>query len=380
MRIYEEKDLVRVAKRDNNTKRPYLLVDPLQGKHIPVSPAESLELFSCMGEMLSETCRGERLIVIGFAETATAIGAAAAIFCPEVKFYLHTTREAVEQEGEVLYFSEVHSHATEQKLSAARLDEVIGNADRIVFAEDEVTTGNTIMNLIRCLRERYPENSLKFGVISILNGMNEEQKARFEREEITIMYMKKLISADYERLLEAYSYEAENIIGNCRTSDMTCKGKSFSGKQDPRLGVKPEEYQEACGELADSCIQWMMDEGEKLAGKRILVLGTEEFMYPALHTAGKLEQECGCQSVRFHATTRSPILPSPEEEYPLHSRAELKSLYDGERTTFIYNLEEYDAVLIISDAEEVSQEGLLSLKEALAQAGNKSVYIAEWSE
>ena len=34
---YTEKDLVKIAKRENNTKRNYLVVDPLQGKHIPVA-------------------------------------------------------------------------------------------------------------------------------------------------------------------------------------------------------------------------------------------------------------------------------------------------------------------------------------------------------
>ena len=34
---YTEKDLVKIAKRENNPKRNYLVVDPLQGKHIPVA-------------------------------------------------------------------------------------------------------------------------------------------------------------------------------------------------------------------------------------------------------------------------------------------------------------------------------------------------------
>ncbi len=36
--MYKEEDLVRIAKRENNTKRKYLVVNRLQGKHIPVSP------------------------------------------------------------------------------------------------------------------------------------------------------------------------------------------------------------------------------------------------------------------------------------------------------------------------------------------------------
>lgn len=35
---YQEKDILRIAKRINNSRRPYLLVNPLQAKHIPVSP------------------------------------------------------------------------------------------------------------------------------------------------------------------------------------------------------------------------------------------------------------------------------------------------------------------------------------------------------
>ena len=58
----------------------------------------------------------------------------------------------------------------------------------------------------------------------------------------------------------------------------------------------------------------------------ILVLGTEEYMYPALYTANKLEAQG--KEVRFHATTRSPIAVSTEENYPLQVRYELASLYD----------------------------------------------------
>ena len=65
----------------------------------------------------------------------------------------------------------------------------------------------------------------------------------------------------------------------------------------------------------------------------ILVLGTEEFMYPALLAAREMEK-LG-HYVRFHATTRSPILPGSEESYPLHRRYELKSPYDAERATYV---------------------------------------------
>ena len=72
---YVEQDLVRIARRENNTKRSYLVVNPLQGKHIPVSPKRALKLFADLADTIRNAYAGERLLLIGFAETATAIGA-----------------------------------------------------------------------------------------------------------------------------------------------------------------------------------------------------------------------------------------------------------------------------------------------------------------
>ena len=38
-------EIIKIAKRDNNTKRNFLLVNSLQGKHIPTSPKETFNLF-----------------------------------------------------------------------------------------------------------------------------------------------------------------------------------------------------------------------------------------------------------------------------------------------------------------------------------------------
>lgn len=59
--MYTENDLVRIAKRENNRKRNYLVVNPLQGKHIPVSPGKALQVFSELAEAL-EIYRNERLL------------------------------------------------------------------------------------------------------------------------------------------------------------------------------------------------------------------------------------------------------------------------------------------------------------------------------
>ena len=111
--LYSESDLVKIAKRENNNKRKYLVVNPLQGKHVPVSPTETFSLFSQLSNLLANQYDKDSTLVIGFAGTATAIGA-----CVAMKLgmqYVQTTRECLYQ-ADYLFFTESHSHATEQKL------------------------------------------------------------------------------------------------------------------------------------------------------------------------------------------------------------------------------------------------------------------------
>ena len=72
---YTQSQILRIAKRFRNAKRSYLLVNPLQAKHLPVSPSQALDMMETLGERLRAEFPFAKL-VIGFAETATAIGAA----------------------------------------------------------------------------------------------------------------------------------------------------------------------------------------------------------------------------------------------------------------------------------------------------------------
>ena len=82
MMKYQINDVLRVAKRYNNAKRVYLLVDPLQAKHMPVSPTEAMDMMSVLGDKLAKNYPSAGLIV-GFAETATAIASVVAEFFPD---------------------------------------------------------------------------------------------------------------------------------------------------------------------------------------------------------------------------------------------------------------------------------------------------------
>ena len=394
--MYTEAELVRIAKRENNTRRKYLVVNRLQGKHIPVSPKEALQMFRSLAELIKEAYPSERLLMVGFAETATAIGAAVAIECQAA--YMQTTREVIDG-VDYLYFSESHSHATEQKLVKTDLDKIIGKTDRIVFIEDEVTTGNTILNIVRLIQKTYAQ-PVSFAVASILNGMNEEALENYKNLKIPVHYLVKTAHDTYTEIAE--QYQADGTCHICtkpqekeveqqkevqqqiemqqtKEAQQPIEVQEISGWINARRLHTADTYKQACEQLWQEIQQkygYTKYTKETETGRRILVLGTEEFMYPALYVGAKLE-ETG-YTVRMHATTRSPIAVSKEEKYPLHTRYELASLYDKNRTTFVYDLTEYEEVLVLTDAQKQETEGWESLQRALTLNHNRQIRGIRW--
>lgn len=394
--MYTEAELVRIAKRENNTRRKYLVVNRLQGKHIPVSPKEALQMFRSLAELIKEAYPSERLLMVGFAETATAIGAAVAIECQTA--YMQTTREVIDG-VDYLYFSESHSHATEQKLVKTDLDKIIGKTDRIVFIEDEVTTGNTILNIVRLIQKTYAQ-PVSFAVASILNGMNEEALENYKNLKIPVHYLVKTAHDTYTEIAE--QYQADGTCHICtkpqekeveqqkevqqqiemqqtKEAQQPIEVQEISGWINARRLHTADTYKQACEQLWQEIQQkygYTKYTKETETGRRILVLGTEEFMYPALYVGAKLE-EAG-YTVRMHATTRSPIAVSKEEKYPLHTRYELASLYDKNRTTFVYDLAEYEEVLVLTDAQKQETEGWESLQRALTLNQNRQIRGIRW--
>ena len=363
---YSEKDLVRIAKRENNKKRKFLVVDPLQGKHVPVEPAKALQLFDDLASLLRGEYTDEKILIIGFAETATAIGAQTAISLGTD--YIQTTRENVEG-ADYLFFSEEHSHATEQRLVKNDIDAAIADIDRIIFVEDEVTTGKTILNIISVLKKTYSDK-IKFSVASLLNAMADEDMKVYHDNDIDVFYLVKTDHTGYDELAESYA-------GNGKYYECDEEWKTDipsinvnAGLNSRRL-VSAEKYTEACEKIWEEASKLL----EGIKGKKILVVGTEEFMYPALYIGAKI-QRLG-NEVRCHSTTRSPITVSMEDGYPLHSRYSLCSLYDAERKTFIYDIDEYDKVFIITDAPESEKIALATLVNALKHKNN-DICLIRW--
>ena len=365
---YTAGDVLRVARRQNNKKRQYLLVNPLQGKHVPVSPTAALSMMAALGAKVREAFPAARF-VIGFAETATAIGAAVAAKLSPDCVYLQTTREAAPGVTKWLDFLEEHSHAPEQRLAADGLAARLAATDTVVFVDDELSTGRTLCNILAQMKRELPVlREKKLVAASLLNRLTEADTARLEAQGAECICLVKLPEADYtaqaERFAVRGAVDCTQAAGK-RTYQRLPK-ESFA---TPRQGVFIGEYVafwEGVGR------KMAVQLGEDAAGD-VLVLGTEECMMPGLLVGRELERS-GARSVHFHATTRSPIGIAAAEGYPVRSGWRIRSLYGDDRENYIYNLRRYDAVLVVSDTLCPEREALRSLLHALEENGCRRVF------
>ena len=109
-------DIMTVEHRSNNSKRDFLFCNRIQGKHIPSKPSDIFRMLNRLIDIVEVGTKNERLLIIGFAETATAIGAYLGEHLNNCTYYMQTTRETCVDMYKLADFKEEHSHATEQYL------------------------------------------------------------------------------------------------------------------------------------------------------------------------------------------------------------------------------------------------------------------------
>lgn len=356
---YTKETTLRVAKRYRNAKRAYLLVNPLQAKHMPVSPTEALTMMRTLGEGLRQEFPGARL-VLGFAETATALGAAVASRLGPDCAFLTTTREAGEGPGWVCFLEE-HSHAAEQKLWGGDLDALLQETDTVLFVDDEISTGKTLRNMVAQLTRRWPALGEKTLVAaSLLNRVTPEQEEALADAGITCRCLVRLPQEDHTAQVADWTVtEAPLAVPqNLSFRQETLPGE---GLLDPRKTLRIGAYDSSCQAVAEAMLSHTLGPVETLG--KTLVLGTEECMYPALRLGERLER-LGAE-VCCHATTRSPIGLCDAPGYPIRSGWKLPSFYEEERTTYVYNLKEYDTVIVVSDTKKTDLRAIQALASVL---------------
>lgn len=371
MKVYTQADLLRLAKRDHNTKRTYLLVNPMQGKHMPVSPGCALEMMRTLGRRMSQAEPGIDL-VIGFAETATAVAAAAASAMGHFCRYIHTTRESFIG-GETVEFLEEHSHAVEQRLSLERLRQWIEGASKVAFVDDELSTGRTLVNAMEQLEKVCPSlGSRRIVAGSIISRLTDVREAELAQHGISCVSLLRLPMSDYSEAVRDYEIDGAKLPEGRATEVSTLSLPPIT--EDSRLGVSLEYW---LGQLRMFSRELVDVLRPRLIDKRVTILGTEEYMLPGLILGEALEMEGVAKRIRFHATTRSPIGICRAEGYPIRAGWRLHSFYESKRPTFIYNLEPCDVAVIVTDSPNDSAVALAQsdLSAALSETGCDEVIL-----
>lgn len=379
---FQLSDLFMVGGRIN-PKRNFLFVSKLIGKHIPVNPYIPLltgrllatlyaERIGIKGttykHLLANSLKGEKdveaiyeatkirridlptsTLVLGFAETATGLGHAVFEGFGKNAQYIHTTREDLVELTSSFQFEEEHSHATSHRCYGLTPD-YFEQFDRIVLVDDEVTTGNTALNLITALNTAYP--SKDYAVLSILDWRHEEDHKRtlrtakdlgisidfvsFVSGEVT--YTNKpfdpelsVQSAPSKVSIKTYAHTlpVSTSYGYlARTTGYDKTVKAYHGHTG-RFGLSFNSQRELDKLLATY--------GETLSEKRqaheTLVLGTSELMHLPCAMAARMGS-----GILTHSTTRSPI-HIQDGDYPVTNGFTYQDRHHPETSFYVYNIE-----------------------------------------
>lgn len=372
-----------------NKKRQFLFVSKLIAKHLAVDPAVALGTGTLLASLLMERAGLEghpdaaalvemietgkidrkasvkslqfkkalpqKTVFIGMAETATGLGHSVFQHFEDAA-YIHTTREEIVGITPSFVFEEEHSHATSHKVYAPA--GMLEEAEAIVLIDDEISTGNTLLNLVCALDEQFPGKH--YASLSILDWRNDIQKEKLEKmaddRNISLKIMS-LMAGEFE-LVHSKAPEEPELVSltslGSRLPDIELPGEQLAARSKTaqqyishtgRFGITSKEHDEIEG-WAESATKLLEQKSDKA-----LVIGIGENMYLPLRFASALGGNPVVQT-----TTRSPIFASLTNGYPIREKARFE-LPDAEGISqFIYNLNELDIDRIYLLAESVIEK------------------------
>lgn len=362
-------NLMSIGQRTNNAKRNFLFISKLLGKHIIVNPdicksagllLSSLKYDNIKNENIVKYIKGEnvnikedlnqvsnninKVLVIGFAETATGLGMSVASSINHCTFWT-TTREDIINIKNLLTFEEEHCHATTHNLFSftnASFDDY----DEIILVDDEITTGKSMLNLINAIKNI--SNIKKFNIMTILdwraNNYRKDYIDYINKNNVEINVYSIMSGSvtptnnniykdinEIEEITEKVNVEELNFIKRINVN--TKHGDIKYIKDTGRFSVIQSDIRNL--ENICKCI------AEKInTNKKTLVLGHGENIYIPSRIASYLNAD-------FRTTTRSPIYCDGEIIKTKHKFIDRDNIY------YLYNKEElekeYDEVILITD-------------------------------
>ncbi|MCF2125437.1 phosphoribosyltransferase [Strepomyces sp. STD 3.1] len=355
-----------------NPKRAHLLVSNVLGKHVPQSPSvvhgHGVALGRRVRDLLGAETAGHA-VVLGYAETATGLGHSVADGLGAAP-YLHSTRRPVAGVGRAGGFEESHSHATSHLLLPEDPALLAGDGP-LVLVDDEFSTGNTVLNTVRALHERYPRK--RYVVVALVDMRSPADAGRLEDFAREIGARVDLVTAAsgtvrlppgvLEKGQELVArYEAGSAgagvgagtgaggaVGRVARVDLRWPDGVPDGGRHGFTAAHRERLENALPGMAARIADAL-----PAGARRVLVLGFEELMYAPLRLADALERATDAD-VRYSTTTRSPVLAVDDPGYAIRTRLVFPAHdapADGPGERYAYNVAGagFDAVVAVVDS------------------------------
>ncbi len=393
-----------------NPRRAQLLVSRVLGKHVPTDPRLVRAAGLLLGGLVADALAGREprelpvgllhaavrrepgaaaslhaaappapapppdVLVLGFAETATALGHCVGEGLGGAD-YLHSTRRPVRGAATAGGFTEEHSHATDHLLLPA--DPGLLRGERpLVLVDDELSTGRTALNTITALhrvapRERYVVAAL-VDVRSLDPMLMDGVRALGARLDVVSLARAAIeLPTDVAERADAIraELEASGRLGTidpptrrAETANSRPTGRVELGRlgwpaglpAGARHGFSPLHHRTLDAALP-GLVAALVRAAAVRHGERMLMLGTEELMALPLRMAQVLAE--AEYDVVFSTTTRSPAVVVDEDGYALTSGITFPAHddpADGPGPRYAYNLgratdEPWDHVLVVVD-------------------------------
>ncbi|KOP79545.1 hypothetical protein AMS59_07295 [Lysinibacillus sp. FJAT-14745] len=413
-------DLFKMAARINK-KRQFLFVSTVLGKHLAVRPqvplltgnllammyyqrlvdqevnsitsiVQALKTFNEQDDLqLSmDACMTlpEETLFIGFAETATALGHAVFNTFQSNAMYIHTTREVLPDFEPFVTFEEEHSHATSHNIYTEEPEKLL-HAKRIILIDDEITTGNTVVNIINTLRRKFPLVK-HYTVLSILDWRSEQQQAVFKQLE-----EKWHVSVDFIAIMGGhFSCGGTPLLTSSQKRAMECVAQDISLLPIKETGERRyyrsiaenglenrEPYMLATGRFMltseqhskqKDALQAIAKQLKKLRTHGpALVIGTGEFMYVPMQIAAYLGKD-----VYFQSTTRSPIYCTNHEDYTITEKIAFECPENNGVENYLYNVQSHPYSELFVIVERIANKEILArFVKALQSVSNAKIYV-----
>ncbi|QQM43589.1 phosphoribosyltransferase [Streptomyces liliifuscus] len=358
-----------------NPKRAHLLVSHVLGKHIPQSPAVVYGYGFALGlrvrDLLGED-EARRAVVLGYAETATGLGHSVADGVGLAPC-LHSTRRPVDGVARAGGFEESHSHATSHLLLPENPGLLAGDGP-LVLVDDEFSTGNTILNTIRDLHERYPRD--RYVIVALVDMRSAADSGRLDDLAREIGARVDLVTAasGTVRLPEGVLEKGQALVARYESEAQASASEAREAQEaqgEPARPVLRVELGWPAGIPDGGRHGFTPDHRVRLEGalpamaariadalpsdaRRVLVLGFEELMYAPLRLGVALEKLTDAE-VRYSTTTRSPVLAVDDPGYAIRTRLVFPAHddpADGPGERYAYNVAGagFDAVVAVVDS------------------------------